>query len=71
MVRASPEVPSQVRGLREAEQPGQDMGRAERTERAPPCPPLPLSLVRLWGSGTRGTAGPLLPPAGHPGKGGG
>lgn len=50
MVRASPVVPSQVRGLREAEQPGQDMRRAKRMERAPPCPPLPLSLVRGFGA---------------------
>lgn len=39
-------------------------------ERAPSLPAVMVLGAQLWGSRTRSTAGPLLPPRGHQGKGG-
>lgn len=62
MVRASPNVPGQGRGLREAEQPWQDMGHAEGTERRrgpPPCLLL-LSSSLVPGFGALGPGALLV-----------
>lgn len=65
-------VPGQGWGFREAEQRQQDMRHdIEGRDLEGPSLPAVIALgAQLWGSRTRGTAGPLLPPGGHQGKGG-